>query len=127
MRSLEVVRKLDPDLRALKGVVSKFGEKIVCYAFALEATAADAAVHARGFAPDLGLEDPATGSAAGACGAYLAAHGKLPASTFIVEQGMEIHHASRIEVTVETEAGQPKVIRVGGQSVPLIHGQLRLP
>src|SRR2546429_9205798 len=48
MRSLEVVRKLDPDLRALKGVVSKFGEKIVCYAFALEATAADAAVHARG-------------------------------------------------------------------------------
>src|SRR5438094_3011605 len=127
MRTLEVVRGLDPDLRALKGVMSKFGEKIVCYAFALEATAPDAAVHARGFAPDLGLEDPATGSAAGACGAYLAAHGKLPAPTFIVEQGMEIHHASRIEVTVETEAGQPKVIRVGGQSVPIIHGQLRLP
>jgi trans-2,3-dihydro-3-hydroxyanthranilate isomerase len=127
MRSLEVVQGLDPDLRALKRVLSKFGEKVVCYTFALEAMAAEAAVHARGFAPDLGLEDPATGSAAGACGAYLAAHGKLPAPTFIVEQGVEIHHASRIEVTVETEAGQPKVIRVGGQSVPIIHGQLRLP
>src|SRR5439155_492948 len=66
MRSLEVVRKLDPALRALKGVVSKFGEKIVCYAFALEATEAAAAVHALGLAPDLGLQNPATGSAAGA-------------------------------------------------------------
>src|SRR5207244_4210030 len=86
-----------------------------------------AAVHARAFAPGLGVEDPATGSAAGACGAYLAAHGKLPAPTFIVEQGMEIHHASRIEVSVETEDGKPKVIRVGGQVAPLIRGTLRLP
>src|SRR5438046_9952120 len=127
MRTLEVVLGIDPDLPALKGVMSKCGEQIVCYAFALEATAPDAAVHARGFAPDLGLEDPATGSAAGACGAYLAAHGKLPAPTFIVEQGMEIHHASRIEVSVETEDGKPKVIRVGGQIAPLIRGTLRLP
>ena len=127
IRSLEVVKGLDPDLRDLRKVLSKFGEKVVCYAFALEAVAPDAAVHARGFAPDLGIEDPATGSAAGACGAYLAAHGKLPAPTFIVEQGMEIHHASRIEVSVETEDGKPKVIRVGGQIAPLIRGTLRLP
>src|SRR6267143_1574074 len=118
---------LDPDLRALKKVVSKFGDKVVCYTFSLEATSPDAAVHARGFAADLGLEDPATGSAAGACAAYLTAHGQLPAPTFIVEQGMEIHHASRIEVSVVAEDGKAKVIRVGGQSVPLIHGQLRLP
>lgn len=127
LRSLDVVKGLDPDLRALRKVLSKFGEKTVCYTFALEATAPDAAVHARSFVPDLGIEDPATGSAAGACGAYLAANGKLPAPTFIVEQGMEIHHASRIEVSVEMEDGQPKVIRVGGQIVPLIRGTLRLP
>src|SRR2546421_86520 len=66
IRSLEVVKGLDPDLRDLRKVLSKFGEKVVCYAFALEAVAPDAAVHARGFAPDLGIEDPATGSAAGA-------------------------------------------------------------
>ena len=127
IRSLDLVKALDPDLRALKKVVSKFGDKVVCYAFSLEATSPDAAVHARGFAADLGLEDPATGSAAGSCAAYLTAHGQLPAPTFIVEQGMEIHHASRIEVSVETEDGKAKVIRVGGQSVPIIHGQLRLP
>jgi trans-2,3-dihydro-3-hydroxyanthranilate isomerase len=127
LRSLDVVKGLDPDLRALRKVLSKFGEQLVCYAFSLEAVAPDAAVHARGFVPERGIEDPATGSAAGACGAYLAAKDKLPAPTFIVEQGMEIHHASRIEVSVETEEGKPKGIRVGGQAVPLIRGSLRLP
>jgi len=127
LRSLDVVQALDPDLRSLKKVMSKFGEKVVCYTFALEAVAPDAAVHARGFAADLGTEDPATGSAAGACAAYLTANGRLPAPTIIIEQGVEMHHASRIEVSVETEGDKAKVIRVGGQSVPLIHGQLRLP
>lgn len=127
MRSLDVVKGLDPDMRALEKVVSKFGEKVVCYAFALEGATPGASVHARGFAPALGIEDPATGSAAGACGAYLAAHKRLPAPTFVIEQGIEIRHASRIEVTVETEDGVPKVVRVGGQSVPIIRGNLRLP
>src|SRR6266581_1789923 len=126
-RSLDVVKKLDPDRRALQKVLSKFGEKIVCYAFALEAESPGAHVHARAFVPDLDIEDPATGSAAGACGAYLAANGKLPAPTFVIEQGMEIHHASRIEVIVEMEGRAPKVVRVGGQVVPLIRGSLRLP
>src|SRR2546426_1148849 len=126
-RSLDVVKKMNPDGRALQKVLSKFGEKIVCYAFALEAETPGAHVHARGFVPELGIEDPATGSAAGACGAYLAAYGKLPAPTFVIEQGIEIHHASRIEVSVETEDGKPKVVRVGGQSVPIIRGNLRLP
>jgi trans-2,3-dihydro-3-hydroxyanthranilate isomerase len=125
IRTIDVVKGLDPDMRALRKVVSKFGEQIVCYTFALDAIAPDASVHARGFVPERGIEDPATGSAAGACGAYLAAHSKLPSSTFIVEQGMEIHHASRIEVSVETDEGKPKGIRVGGQSVPLIRGTLR--
>jgi len=126
-RSLDVVKKLNPDGRALQKVLSKFGEKIVCYAFALEAETPGAHVHARGFVPELGIEDPATGSAAGACGAYLAAYGKLPAPTFVIEQGIEVHRASRIEVSVETEDGKPKVVRVGGQSVPIIRGNLRLP
>jgi len=126
-RSLDVVKELDPDRRALQKALSKFGEKIVCYAFALDAETPGAHVHARGFVPELGIEDPATGSAAGACGAYLAARGMLPAPTFVIEQGNEIHHESRIEVTVETEGGKPKVVRVGGQCVAIMRGDLRLP
>src|SRR2546427_2470858 len=126
MRSLEIVKGLDPDLRALGKVLSKFDQNPVCYAFALEAETLEASVHARSSVPR-GVADPATGSAAGACGAYLAAHKKLPAATFVIEQGIEVHHTSRIEVSVETEDGQPKVVRVGGQSVPIIRGNLRLP
>jgi trans-2,3-dihydro-3-hydroxyanthranilate isomerase len=127
LRSLDVVKGLDPDMRDLGKALSKYGKNLVCYTFALEAETPGGSVHSRAFVPSLGIEDPATGSAAGACGAYLAAHGKLPAPTFIIEQGSEIHHASRIEVTVETEDGKPKVVRVGGQSVPIIRGNLRLP
>src|SRR5206468_10232176 len=64
-RSVDVVKGLDPDLRSLGKVLSKFGEKVVCYAFALGGEMPGAAVHARSFVPDLGIEDPATGSAAG--------------------------------------------------------------
>jgi len=127
LRSLDVVKGLDPDERALRKFLSKFGEKIVCYAFSLQTESPEAHVHGRAFVPDLGIEDPATGSAAGACGAYLAANGSLPASTFVIEQGIEVQHASRIEVSVEMDGDQPKVVRVGGQVVPLIRGSLRLP
>src|SRR3989475_8075314 len=126
-RSVDVVKGLDPDLRSLGKVLSKFGEKVVCYAFALGGEMPGAAVHARSFVPDLRIEHPATGSAAGACGAYLAFRGQLPAPPFVIEQGIEIHRASRIEGSVETEDGKPRGVRVGGQYVPLIRGDLRLP
>lgn len=128
LRSLDVVRGLDPDMKALTKILAKFGPHTACYAFALEAELPDAHVHARSFSPLDGVpEDPATGSAAGACGAYLAANGRLPASSFVIEQGIEVHHASRIEVTVEAEGLVPKSIKVGGRVTPLIRGSLRLP
>lgn len=128
LRSLEVVKGLDPDLRALGDVLRTYGPHTVCYAFALEAEGEGVHVHARCFAPTEGIpEDPATGSAAGACGAYLVAHGRLPAATFVIEQGIEIRHASRIEVTVEADGKTPKVVRVGGRVTPVMRGSLRLP
>ena len=59
----------------------------------------------RMFSPVSGiLEDPATGSAAGALGAYLAAEGALGAGegdvALSVSQGEEIGRHSQIEVTV---------------------------
>lgn len=128
LRSMDAVRRVEPDLRALGRFLSTLGPDVDCYVFALEAERPDAHVHARMFSPGAGfVEDPATGSAAGACGAYLAASGRLPAATFVIEQGIEIKHASRIEVSVEIEGDVPKVVRVGGSVTPLIRGSLRLP
>jgi trans-2,3-dihydro-3-hydroxyanthranilate isomerase len=96
--------------------------------FTFETEDKKAQVHARSFSPLDGIrEDPATGSAAGACGVFLAANGRLPAPSFVIEQGIEMKHASRIEVSVEAEGKVAKTVKVGGAVTPLIRGSLRLP
>ncbi len=128
MRSLEAVQEIDYDMRELGRFLDRLGANVVAYVFAFETVDETAHVHARAFSPQDGIrEDPATGSAAGACGTYLSAYEKLPAPSFMIEQGIEMKHASRIEVTVEAEGKAAKTIKVGGPVTPLIRGSLRLP
>jgi trans-2,3-dihydro-3-hydroxyanthranilate isomerase len=75
---------------------------------------------ARMFAPADGVpEDPATGSAAAAFAASLAAALPEPDGQFAwtVEQGVEIGRPSRISVSVQKCAGQVISVRVGGSAV----------
>jgi len=128
LRSMKVVREIEPDMPALAKVLAKVGRDAGAYVFAFEA-GGDADLHARSFFPLSGVaEDPATGIAAGACGVYLAANHRLPAKDwFVIEQGIEVHHPSRIEVSVETKAGRAVVVRVAGKVVPVMRGTLMLP
>lgn len=103
----------------------------MCYTF--ETASPDATVHCRMFAPGFSVpEDPATGSAAGALGAYLVHHGLCrPDATgvarLVVEQGIEIGRPSRIEVAVTVDrAGTITEVRVAGQAVTVIEGEVRL-
>ncbi len=124
---LETVTSLKPDLTALDRVL-RANNALGCYVFCLQTSSPDAFAHARLFAPGAGiLEDPATGSAAGPLGAYLAVHGSLPAErkTFVVEQGIEMGRPSQVWVEVGRDGrGMPEVIRVGGTSVPVISGTI---
>jgi trans-2,3-dihydro-3-hydroxyanthranilate isomerase len=75
---------------------------------------------ARMFAPADGVpEDPATGSAAAAFAASLAAALPEPEGQFAwtVDQGTEIGRPSRISVSVEKRAGRVISVRVGGSAV----------
>lgn len=90
--------------------------------------------HVRNFSPLLGIyEDPATGSSGGALGAYLLAHHVFPfeheASTthMVLEQGYEMDRPSLIEVEVDIVQGVVTEVRVGGQVVIVIEGELSLP
>ncbi len=67
------------------------------------------------------VEDPATGAAAAALGAYLRWRGELtPPATFTILQGVEMGRPSRIEVEVPDATGGIRVsgtaIRLGGAS-----------
>jgi trans-2,3-dihydro-3-hydroxyanthranilate isomerase len=88
-----------------------------------------ATVHARMFAPSIGiLEDPATGSASGALRAYLVQNGIVdvaPTTEIIVEQGYEIERPSQIIVRVESDDDIIQTVKVGGQCVTVVEGTLK--
>jgi trans-2,3-dihydro-3-hydroxyanthranilate isomerase len=100
--------------------------------FALDADAPGTTARCRMFAPGLGVpEDPATGSAAGALGAYLVRHGLVSAkdgeANLVFDQGIEISRPSRMFVTVTTTpAGGITEVRVGGEAVTIIVGEVTL-
>jgi trans-2,3-dihydro-3-hydroxyanthranilate isomerase len=76
-----------------------------------------------------GGEDPATGSAAGCCAAWMVAHGVArPDEPVVIEQGLEIRRPSRIHVRAGRDAaGRLGDVRVGGQVVEVGRGELLLP
>jgi trans-2,3-dihydro-3-hydroxyanthranilate isomerase len=91
---------------------------------------AGADVRARMFAPGIGVpEDPATGSAAVALGGYLAAaHPEATASLrWTVHQGVEMGRPSVLDVEAEKRDGSVVATRVGGSSVIVCQGTMRLP
>jgi trans-2,3-dihydro-3-hydroxyanthranilate isomerase len=84
-------------------------------------------VTARFFGPTIGIfEDPATGSAAGPLGAYLAEYGLagMPGS-LIVHQGEQVGRPSELHVEVAAE-GDSWRVRVGGGVHVIGEGTFRL-
>ena len=125
---LEAVQQIKPDLRALEELEKEM-EFTGCSVFSLQTVSPDTTAHVRFFTPTSGIsEDPATGSAAGALGAYLVRNGVLGDTRgrieLTVEQGGEIGRPSRIYVEVEHRGKSPTLVRVGGYSVTILRGEL---
>ncbi len=104
-----------------------------CHAFTRETLEIGASrAHARFFAPaDNIAEDPATGSACGALGAYLVHHGALSLAPeqdgryrFVIEQGDFIHRPSRINLDVKGAPKAVEEVKVGGPSVLVARGNV---
>ncbi len=127
LASVEALSSLAPDLGALATIEQEL-EITGVSAFAFERSDA---VRVRFFSPTSGIvEDPATGSAAGALGAYLASEGLLEVTggqaAFTISQGSEIGRPSRIEVTVGVEDCKPSWVKVGGRCVTVLRGRLSI-
>ncbi|HSE24386.1 MAG TPA: PhzF family phenazine biosynthesis protein [Pyrinomonadaceae bacterium] len=104
-----------------------------CLAFSRETLESGSSTHARFFAPADNIpEDPATGSACGALGAYLIHHNALKLKPeegrykFVIEQGDFINRPSRINLNVKGTAGKVEEVRVGGPSVVVAKGEVFL-
>jgi len=81
-------------------------------------------IHARFFAPEVGVfEDPATGSAAGALGGYLARILKFPPELKLnIEQGREMGRPSLLHAHVKCDRGLVQNVKVSGRVVSVGEG-----
>jgi trans-2,3-dihydro-3-hydroxyanthranilate isomerase len=127
VRTLTAVRSITPDASAIIKICERFGANGIMV-FTTVTVESFASVHARMFAPKIGiLEDPATGSAGGALGAYLVHNGVVevgPTTEILIEQGYEIDRPSRILVQVKSEDDVIQGVTVGGQCVMVVEGTL---
>lgn len=122
---LAAVRSAKINSAAFEAVALEETVGVLLYAEGGEAK--DATYHARMFAPNAGIpEDPATGSAAAALPGQIALSQKLADGTYrwVIEQGYEMGRPSRIHATVETAGGAVKSVRIGGEAVSVMKGQL---
>lgn len=126
LTSLSAIQRVELNFTVLREIL---GGVDMIYVFTGETREPESTVHSRAFAPFIGIpEDPATGSAAGALGAYLVRHkviGNLDSSAIVIEQGFEMSRPSKIRVSVGQSDGKIDSIQVGGQAITVLEGNLR--
>ncbi|NUE01988.1 PhzF family phenazine biosynthesis protein [Halorubraceae archaeon YAN] len=127
---LQPLGNADPDMDAIASLSTEHDVAGV-YAFTFDTLDAASTLHARMFAPASGVpEDPVTGTASGACGAYLEWYGAL--DSFVdplqFEQGHFINRGGHAHVDVQTdETTGLTTVRVGGHAVTAADGTLTIP
>jgi trans-2,3-dihydro-3-hydroxyanthranilate isomerase len=118
----EALARVDVDLRAV-AAYGGAGVSVVAWD--------GAAARARVFAAGAGVpEDPATGSAGVALGAYLVVSGLVPGdaeTSYDVVQGVEMGRPSLLHCAVVARGGKPVQTRVSGSTVPVARGEIRIP
>ena len=128
LRSLQTVQKLRLDLDRAAEYLARSGGKFF-YFVCRETVDPKARLHARMIFYN--GDDPATGSAAGCCAAWMVAHGVAASDEqVLIEQGLEMHRPSCIFVRAtkpENRRDNHVVnVRVGGNCVEVLRGEVTL-
>ena len=122
INSLGAMKEILLDLALLKPLLEE-GKADMIYPFTRQTFDQKNSIHARGFAPFIGIpEDPGTGSVASALGYYLYEKNSKEKS-IIIEQGYEMTRPSNIFVEID---GKTKEIRIGGKVKLVFKGTLYL-
>jgi trans-2,3-dihydro-3-hydroxyanthranilate isomerase len=124
LKSLASIQRLRVDLRGMDDYLQKTDGKFL-YFVCRETVDPAASLHARMIFYN--GEDPATGSAAGCTAAWMVAHGVAePDRRVLIEQGIEMQRPSRIFVRASKRDNRIVNVRVGGNAVQVIHGEVFL-
>ncbi len=124
VRSLAKLQDLRVDVAKAAEYLAASGGKFF-YFVSRETIDPSARLHARMFFYN--GEDPATGSAAGCCAAWMVAHGIAPSDErVIIEQGIEMRRPSRIFVRAANRDNQVVNVRVGGNCVEVLRADVTL-
>jgi PhzF family phenazine biosynthesis protein len=122
---LEALSGMDPDMGAIAELTEELDVTGI-YAFTFDALDMDSTLHGRMFAPAAGVdEDPVTGTASGAAGAYLrefrAFDGEFP-DEMAFEQGHFLDRPGRVRVRARSDP-----VAVGGRAVTAVDGSIVVP
>jgi len=122
IRGLEIMRNLHVDLKSSAEYLERSGGKFF-YFVTRETEDPAARLHARMMFYN--GEDPATGSAAGCASAWMVAHGVAqPDERVLIEQGLEMKRPSRIFVSASRRDNRVVNVRVGGNVVEVLRGEV---
>jgi trans-2,3-dihydro-3-hydroxyanthranilate isomerase len=126
LRNRDALRRATLDLvRWREAIENSWAQDV--YVFCYDTGSGSVDVHARMFAPAMGIgEDPATGSAAAAFAGYLwrrsGGEGR-----WVISQGEDLGRPSTLYVEARGENGALQTVRVGGSAVRVSHGTMQLP
>ena len=124
LKSLSAIQNLQVDLNRAAEYLAKSTGKFF-YFVVRDTVDPNARLHAR--MPFYNGEDPATGSAAGCAAAWMVAHGVAKADErVLIEQGVEMKRPSRIFVRASRSDNRVVNVRVGGNSVEIMRGEVFL-
>jgi trans-2,3-dihydro-3-hydroxyanthranilate isomerase len=124
LKSLAVIQELRVDLNGAAEYLQKTEGKFL-YFVARETVDPAGRLHARMLFYN--GEDPATGSAAGCAAAWMVAHGLAqPDERVLIEQGIEMQRPSRIFVRAARRDNRVVNVRVGGNAMEVMRGEVFL-
>jgi trans-2,3-dihydro-3-hydroxyanthranilate isomerase len=119
-----VIQNLRVELSKVSDYLNKTGGKFL-YFVARETVDPAARLHARMIFYN--GEDPATGSAAGCAAAWMVAHRVAdPHERVLIEQGLEMKRPSRIFVRAARRDNRIVNVRVGGNAIEVMRGEVFL-
>jgi PhzF family phenazine biosynthesis protein len=130
LKRLHTLFSMKPNFLAMSNFLESRNLRGLC-AFTTETVDRESVVHSRFFAPNCGInEDPVTGSSHAPLAVHLFQSGVLDLRNgrcvFQGEQGDAIGRRGRVTVELEVADNKPSSVKIGGNAVTVLQGEMLL-